>query len=102
MSTAASTQPAATTNTTVTTVPISLSQVRLLVGSSVHLSATLTNSAGAVVPGAVTWGASGAVAVTATGLVSALSVGTGTVTATAANGVVGTAAVTVVLVPVRF
>jgi len=82
-------------------VTLSLSQMQVFLGTTTKLAATLTNSIGAVVPGTVTWTATGAASVDTSGRVTATSVGTGTVTATSQNGVSGSATVTVVLVPVR-
>jgi len=79
----------------VTTVTVSPSVVRVMLGQPVQLAATLTTSAGAVVSGPVTWSATGAASVNGTGLMVPVSVGTGTVTATSQNGVRGSAAVTV-------
>ena len=86
----------------VATVTVTPSPLTLRVGTTRQLTATLKDSAGAVLTGrTVTWSSSatGVATVSASGLVTAIASGSATITATS-EGKNGTSTVTVTLVPV--
>ena len=105
--TATSEGQSGTASVTVSVVPVATVSVTppsssLRVGGSVQLSATMKDSAGAVLPGrVVTWASSApAVATVSTsGMVSAVGAGSATITATS-EGKSGTSAIAVTVVPV--